>query len=97
MRPDGRANNELRRARFILDYVVYPEGSVLIEMGETRVLCNVTVDDRLPFWRQNSGAGWTTEVGDSVALDGLPVIDTPLCGDQRDERQWYAHRTGSHR
>jgi ribonuclease PH len=60
MRPDGRANDELRRARFTLDYIVYPEGSVLVEMGETRVLCNVTVGDRLPFWRQNSGAGWLT-------------------------------------
>jgi len=60
MRPDGRANDELRLAHFTLDYVVYPEGSVLIEMGETRVLCNVTVGDKLPFWRQNSGAGWLT-------------------------------------
>jgi ribonuclease PH len=60
MRPDGRANDELRLAQFTLDYVVYPEGSVLMEMGETRVLCNVTVGDKLPFWRQNSGAGWLT-------------------------------------
>jgi ribonuclease PH len=60
MRPDGRANDELRLAHFTLDYVVYPEGSVLIEMGGTRVLCNVTVGDKLPFWRQNSGAGWLT-------------------------------------
>jgi ribonuclease PH len=60
MRPDGRALDELRRTRFILDYVDYPEGSVLIEMGATRVLCNVTVSEKLPFWRQNSGAGWLT-------------------------------------
>lgn len=60
MRPDGRAVDELRSTRFTLDYVVYPEGSVLIEMGATRVLCNVTVDERLPTWRQGSGAGWLT-------------------------------------
>ncbi len=60
MRPDGRAVDELRPTRFILDYVVYPEGSVLIETGETRVICNVTVSERLPPWRQSSGAGWLT-------------------------------------
>jgi ribonuclease PH len=60
MRPDGRAADELRQTRFTLDYVVYPEGSVLVEMGETRVLCNVTAGEQLPVWRQNSGAGWLT-------------------------------------
>jgi ribonuclease PH len=60
MRPDGRTPEELRTTRFVLDYVVFPEGSVLIEMGETRVLCNVTVSEKLPLWRQQSGAGWLT-------------------------------------
>lgn len=60
MRPDGRAPDELRRTRFTPDYVVYPEGSVLVEVGETRVLCNLTVGEKLPAWRQNSGAGWLT-------------------------------------
>ncbi len=60
MRPDGRAPNKLRRANFELDYVIYPEGSVLIEMGSTRVLCNVTVGERLPAWRKSSGIGWLT-------------------------------------
>jgi ribonuclease PH len=60
MRPDGRAPDELRHTQFTLDYVVYPEGSVLIEMGETRVLCNVTVSEQVPLWRHNSGAGWLT-------------------------------------
>jgi len=60
MRPDGRAADELRPVRFILDYVRYPEGSVLVEMGETRVLCNVTVEEQVPSWRAGSGAGWLT-------------------------------------
>jgi ribonuclease PH len=60
MRPDGRAVDELRPAQFLSDFVVYPEGSVLIKMGETHVLCNVTVSEYLPAWRQNSGAGWLT-------------------------------------
>jgi ribonuclease PH len=60
MRPDGRAPNELRPVTFTLDYVDYPEGSVLIEMGATRILCNVTVDEHLPAWRRESGLGWLT-------------------------------------
>jgi len=60
MRPDGRAADELRPVRFTLDYVAYPEGSVLVEMGDTRVLCNVTVTEQLPAWRQGSGQGWLT-------------------------------------
>jgi ribonuclease PH len=42
-RPDGRRPDELRPVHFTLDYVDYPEGSVLIEVGRTRVLCNVSV------------------------------------------------------
>lgn len=60
MRPDGRAPDELRSIQFTPDYVVYPEGSVLIAVGETRVLCNVTVTERLPYWRQKDNAGWLT-------------------------------------
>lgn len=41
MRPDGRAFDELRQIKLRTGYVRYPEGSVLIDMGETRVLCNV--------------------------------------------------------
>ncbi len=60
MRPDGRAIKELRPIQFDLDYVVYPEGSVLVSMGETRVLCNVTVVEDVPGWRKQSGLGWLT-------------------------------------
>lgn len=60
MRPDGRAPDELRLVDFELDYVIYPEGSVLIEMGSTHVLCNVTVGERLPAWRKNNDVGWLT-------------------------------------
>jgi ribonuclease PH len=41
-------------------FVSYPEGSVLIQMGGTRVLCNATVEDRVPSWRLGGGAGWIT-------------------------------------
>jgi ribonuclease PH len=41
-------------------YVAYPEGSVLIDMGETRVLCNASVEGAVPAWRSGTGAGWVT-------------------------------------
>jgi ribonuclease PH len=59
-RPDGRRHGELRPVSFILNYVEYAEGSVLIEVGRTRVLCNVSVEDGVPRWMENQGAGWLT-------------------------------------
>ncbi|MEJ2208935.1 MAG: ribonuclease PH [Anaerolineae bacterium] len=60
MRHDGRAWNELRPVRITTGFVEYAEGSVLIECGGTRVLCNATVEPAVPAWRQGSGAGWVT-------------------------------------
>ena len=60
MRVDGRNNDEVRPVIITPDYVQYPEGSVLIEMGATRVLCNVTVEERVPHWLQTSNQGWVT-------------------------------------
>lgn len=59
-RPDSRRPDELRLVRFTLDYVEYPEGSVLIEIGQTRVLCNVSVEEQVPTWMYGSGSGWLT-------------------------------------
>ncbi len=54
--------DQLRPVTLELDYVMYPEGSVLISMGNTRVLCNATVEESLPRWLQNSKQrqGWVT-------------------------------------
>jgi ribonuclease PH len=60
MRRDGRAWNEMRPVRLIPGFVEHAEGSVLIEFGGTRVLCNATVEPSVPAWRQGSGAGWVT-------------------------------------
>jgi len=60
MRIDGRRNDELRPVIITPDYVQYPEGSVLIEMGATRVICNVTVEERVPGWLQSRNQGWVT-------------------------------------
>lgn len=59
-RRDGRKPNELRAIRIHRNYTKYAEGAVLIEMGETRVLCTATVEDRVPMWRRGQGAGWVT-------------------------------------
>jgi ribonuclease PH len=57
-----RAPEELRPVKMELDYVIYPEGSVLISMGRTRVLCNATVEETLPPWLKYSKNkhGWVT-------------------------------------
>jgi ribonuclease PH len=60
MRPDGRRPDELRPAQFTLNYTDYAEGSVLVEMGRTRVLCNATVEESLPPWLKGQGRGWLT-------------------------------------
>jgi ribonuclease PH len=59
-RPDGRQFDELRPVKFTLDYVDYPEGSVLIEFGHTRVLCNASVEETVPAWMAGRGGGWLT-------------------------------------
>ncbi|MFO7264938.1 MAG: ribonuclease PH [Limnochordales bacterium] len=59
-RPDGRASDELRPVRIYRHYTKYAEGSVLIEMGDTRVICTASVEDRVPPWRRGQGAGWVT-------------------------------------
>ncbi len=61
-RNDGRNNNQIRPVEFVLNYVDYPEGSVLISIGKTRVLCNVSVEDRVPAWMEKNDlpGGWIT-------------------------------------
>lgn len=60
MRPDGRRPNELRPTTIELGAVPYAEGSALITMGETKVLCAATVEERVPPYRKGTGQGWVT-------------------------------------
>ena len=59
-RPDARSASTLRPTRITPGYVSTAEGSVLIEAGNTRVLCNATVETGVPGWMRNSGRGWVT-------------------------------------
>ena len=60
MRNDGRKADELRRIRITRNYIKTAEGSVLIEMGDTRVICTATVDNSVPPFLRGKGTGWVT-------------------------------------
>ena len=60
LRAQGRAANALRPVRITRAYTVHAEGSVLIEFGATRVLCNASVLDKVPPHQKGSGQGWVT-------------------------------------
>jgi ribonuclease PH len=60
LRNDGRAPHELRPVKITPDFVPVAEGSVLIEIGQTRVICTATVDDGVPGFLKGSGKGWVT-------------------------------------
>lgn len=79
MAETARPPDQLRPVRFELDYVLYPEGSVLVSQGNTRVLCNATVQESLPRWLQYSRNrhGWVT--GEYAML--------PAATKQRTERE----------
>ena len=59
-RAGGREAAAMRPVRLVPNYVAMAEGSVLIEVGNTRVLCNATVEQGVPAWMRNSGRGWVT-------------------------------------
>lgn len=60
MRTSGRRADELRPIRFTRGYTRHAEGSVLVEMGDTRVLCTVSVEDKVPPFLKGQGKGWVT-------------------------------------
>ena len=59
-RQNDRASGQMRPVKLTADYVAVAEGSVLIEVGHTRVLCNATIEQGVPAWLRNSGRGWVT-------------------------------------
>lgn len=59
-RYDGREPGQLRPVRMTKDYIKYPEGSVLIECGDTKVICNATIEETVPHFKRNTGTGWVT-------------------------------------
>ena len=60
MRPSGRATDELREVSFQRQFTKHAAGSTLISMGDTKVLCTASIDNRTPPWLKGTGSGWVT-------------------------------------
>jgi ribonuclease PH len=60
MRENGRANDKTRDVKISKSFLKYADGSVLVEMGETKVICGVSIEDKVPPFLRNSGKGWLT-------------------------------------
>lgn len=59
-RVDGRDKNELRKVKITRNYLKYAEGSVLIEVGNTKVICAATIEEKVPHFLKGTGEGWIT-------------------------------------
>jgi len=59
-RPSGRAADQMREVRFTRGFTCHAEGSVLVEFGATRVLCNASIESRVPHFLKGTGSGWIT-------------------------------------
>ena len=59
-RVDGRSNQDPRIVSITPRFLAFPEGSALIEVGQTKVICTASVEDRVPGWRRGQGKGWVT-------------------------------------
>ncbi len=60
MRANGRQWNEMREVKFAKSFLKYPAGSILIEMGNTKVICTASIDEGVPPFLKNTGRGWIT-------------------------------------
>jgi len=87
MRPSGRRCDELRPVRIQRRYTLHPEGSVLVEFGETRVLCTASVEERVPPFLKDKGRGWVT------AEYGMLPRATNTRGDREASRGRQSGRT----
>jgi ribonuclease PH len=83
-RGDGRAPNQLRPVKIVPDYLKFAEGSALIRVGDTRVLCAATIEDRVPGWMRGKGAGWVTAEYSML----------PRAGTERSQRESTKGRVG---
>jgi ribonuclease PH len=83
-RPDGRPNDQLRPVHMTVDYLRHAEGSVLIEFGDTRVLCVASIEDRVPPFLEGRGQGWLT----------AEYAMLPRAGNTRSTRESVAGKVG---
>ena len=83
-RADGRMPNQLRPVKIVPDYLKFAEGSALIRVGDTRVLCAATLEDRVPPFLRGKGAGWVTAEYSML----------PRAGTERSQREASKGRIG---
>ena len=83
-RADGRAANQLRPVKIVPDYLKFAEGSVLIRVGDTRVVCAATIEDRIPPFLRGKGTGWVTAEYSML----------PRAGTERSQREASKGRIG---
>lgn len=60
MRIDGRLENEMRQLKINTSYLKHPDGSVLIELGDTKIICTAMIENKVPFFLKGSNTGWLT-------------------------------------
>ena len=60
MRSDKRKNNQIRQLKITENYIKHAEGACLLEMGDTRIVCTATFEDKVPFFLKGTGSGWVT-------------------------------------
>ena len=60
MRPSGRATDEMRQLTFTRNFTCHAEGSVLVEFGNTKVICTASIEENVPGWMRGKGKGWIT-------------------------------------
>uniref|UniRef100_A0A7C4NR47 Ribonuclease PH n=1 Tax=Thermodesulfobacterium geofontis TaxID=1295609 RepID=A0A7C4NR47_9BACT len=75
MRIDGRKLDELRPVNFIIDFLKNPLSSVLVDFGNTKVLCTVTLDEKVPPFLKGTGTGWIT--AEYAFIPGATIERTP--------------------
>lgn len=84
MRPSGRANDQLRDVRITRNYTKHAEGSVLVEFGDTKVICTASVDTSVPPFLRGKGQGWVTaEYGMLPRSTGSRMIREAAKGKQQ--------------
>ena len=94
-RPDGRTKGAMRPVKITTDYTMYAEGSVLVEMGNTKVICTASVEEKVPPFLEGKGLGWVTaeyamlpqktryqvaQAGRSLERDSAPDRPCAACG-----------------
>ncbi len=60
MRPSNRTPDQMRKVKLTRNYTMHAEGSVLVEFGNTKVLCTASIENRVPGWLRGKGSGWVT-------------------------------------